>query len=577
MKNIVLVLRGGLAVIALLLISTGAEAQTPAFDRAVACGSASGFSGAQQVAVDGQGNTLAAGHFTEPVLIGNALLTAAGPSPGPGLTPSDVFVAKLDAAGAYVWAVQAGGALWDYVTGVAADAAGDVYVTGYFESFSMAFGNLTLYNSSAAGEAYVAKLSGATGQWLWARRCGGVGPDVAAAVAVSAQGEVYVAGNTGGVADFGPITVNSVGQAIGFVAKLSPAGAWLWARPAGSGLFALSGLVLDAQNDIYLAGTFASPSVTFSATTLTTQPRPLNSSNFCRDLFVAKVTNAGVWQWATQGGAGTPNMVSLAGLAKDGLGHLYVAGSYGWQSARIGGVVLPNQSAVINNPGAPLGQVSYGSDAYVARLNAGTGAWEWAVRAGGGQNDDIEALAADAQGRVYVAGGYANGFANPLPGGGQAGLAQLDGATGAWRWARPRVPSVGVQHLALDGAGRVTVAGWFTSPTVAFGPVTLAHVGGPGGSTGYLARLGAGPLAAHPAAARADGLVVWPNPGGPGPVWVQGPAPGQVVQVLDALGRIVAIGQMPARGPLALPLPAALSAGLYLVRSAGQVQRLVIE
>lgn len=96
--------------------------------------------------------------------------------------------------------------------------------------------------------------------------------------------------------------------------------------------------------------------------------------------------------------------------------------------------------------------------------------------------------------------------------------------------------------------------------------------------TGFLARMTAGPLTVatgldQPTAS----LEVWPNPSQHGTVWVLGPPPGQRVQVLDALGRKVSIGQMPATGPLALALPAALPAGVYVVRSATQVRRLVIE
>ena len=70
---------------------------------------------------------------------------------------------------------------------------------------------------------------------------------------------------------------------------------------------------------------------------------------------------------------------------------------------------------------------------------------------------------------------------------------------------------------------------------------------------------------------------MWPNPAGGGAVWVQGPNPGQAVRVLDALGRRVGSGRMPASGPLRLALPAALPPGLYVVQGAGQAQRLVVE
>jgi hypothetical protein len=59
-------------------------------------------------------------------------------------------------------------------------------------------------------------------------------------------------------------------------------------------------------------------------------------------------------------------------------------------------------------------------------------------------------------------------------------------------------------------------------------------------------------------------------------VWVQGPAPGQPVEVFDALGRVVSRGKMPASGALRLDLPAGAAPGLYLVRGGGQARRLII-
>jgi hypothetical protein len=401
------------------------------------------------------------------------------------------------------------------------------------------------------------------------------------------MGEVYVAGfMAGGPTDYGPYILPANGRAYLFVAKLNTAGTWLWARQtATGGSPGLSGMALDAQNNIYLAGTFQAGTVTFGTSTLTTRtPRTATTypSSAGSDLFVAKLTDAGSWLWAIQGDPNGENMVDPPVLAFDGTGHLYVGGAYGWLSARIGGIILPNLSTVNTAPQAPIGQVSYWEDAYVARLNTISGTWEWAIRAGGTQEDGVGAIAADGQGRVYVAGasGYytsaSNGFANPLAGGGRVNLGQLNGSTGAWQWTLLQ-PNAFVQQVALDGAGRVCTGGSFTGATASFGSIALVQQGGPSGTTGYIARMGAGPLATHVASAAQAAFVVWPNPAGRGAVWVQGPAPGQDVQVLDALGRVVGVGHMPLIGPLNLALPATISAGLYVVRSGGQSRQLVVE
>ena len=229
--------------------------------------------------------------------------------------------------------------------------------------------------------------------------------------------------------------------------------------------------------------------------------------------------------------------------------------------------MLPNLSQVQPpyNPQAPPNPNYYYTDAFVSRVNAATGAWEWAVRYGGALDEAANGLLLDGQGHLLMFVDFLLG-----PNNGQQ-LGQFDQATGAWQagWTLPARA-----RAVLDAQNRLNLIGSIGVTPTTFGGLTLQPEG-PTRGTGYLARLGALPLAARPALGAAAGLQVWPNPAGEGVVWVQGPAAGQAVQVLDVLGRAVAQGRMPAAGPLALPL--ALPAGVYVVRAAGQARRLVVE
>ncbi len=326
-----------------------------------------------------------------------------------------------------------------------------------------------------------------------------------------------------------------------------------------------------------LAGSFGGPTATFGTFTLSTQGISGSpAATYGHDLFVAKVNDAGSFAWAVQGDALTHyNLAGASYLATDGAGYLYVTGSYTSTQARIGPAVLPNLSVQKPIPTPPPSTPytnNYYSDAFVARLNATTGAWDWAVRQGGAYDDVAAQVAVVAPGRVYALGV----FAASAPGPPSTQLALLDAATGAWRATENLGPSsLQVHDLALDGAGRLHLAGAFYGASAQFGTLSLAQAG-PGLSTGFLARLGAGPLATAPAAAAGPRLEVWPNPAGGGAVWVRG-VPGQPVQLLDVLGWALAGGRLPAGGVLAWALPPALPPGLYLVRSAGQVRRLVVE
>lgn len=562
-------------------------AQALSFDRAAACVSGSGnapaYWGPDRQVMDAQGNTYVVGRFNGTITLGSTTLSATQTPPN-RTGPSDSFVAKLDATGAYQWAVQLGDGQTAYIAGLAVDAAGDVYVTGSFDSYTLRLGTggALLFNSSASGEAFVAKLSGTTRQWLWARRAGGTELDSFSNIVLGTAGDLYIIGGSASqVADYGPftLTATATGPYVGVVlARLSRAGTWLSVRVLTDAAVGISSILVGPQRELYLAGSFQSPSVRLGGTTLSTQVVPGTPGGDAYDLFVAKMDSAGALQWAVQGDAVThQNMARLSQMVSDGAGHLYVTGSYTNRSARIGGTVLPNLSTMRPQPN-PLPPVPYTNwyyaDAFVARLDAGTGAWDWAVRRGGAYEEVAANVAADAQGRVYVVGRF-NGLAQ---GEGETGLAQLDGATGAWRSTQPLAPSTlpfAVHELTLDGQGRLCMTGGFYGASASFGALSVTGAGA-GLSTGFLARLGAGPLATHAGGRGVPGLEVWPNPSGGGVVSVRG-VPGQPVQLLDVLGRALASGRLSGGGVLALPLPAGLPAGVYLVRSAGQVRRLVVE
>ncbi|UOQ75106.1 T9SS type A sorting domain-containing protein [Hymenobacter cellulosilyticus] len=75
---------------------------------------------------------------------------------------------------------------------------------------------------------------------------------------------------------------------------------------------------------------------------------------------------------------------------------------------------------------------------------------------------------------------------------------------------------------------------------------------------------------------KAPQLTVWPNPLRE-KLQVTGLAPGQRVEILDALGRVMAGGIMPLAGPLSLPLPVPLPAGVYIVRGQGKTCKVVVQ
>jgi hypothetical protein len=157
--------------------------------RAMGGATAPGVDTGRDVAVDAAGNVLTTGYFTSPADFGPFVLDT-------GVNGNQaVFVSRLDAAGNFVWArplaADADGA------GVAADAAGSVYVTG----------------QSDGGNIFLAKF-GADGRPLGESTIGGTGTDAGWAIAVQPQGTIYLTGTYSGPVDFGGVTL---GPANGFL------------------------------------------------------------------------------------------------------------------------------------------------------------------------------------------------------------------------------------------------------------------------------------------------------------------------------------------------------------------------
>ena len=89
----------------------------------------------ERIDTDPSGDIIVTGRFAGSATFGDTTLVAAG--------ARDMFVAKYDDAGDFLWAAQAGGTglTWGY--GIATDGSGNSIVTGEF-SDTATFGDTTL-------------------------------------------------------------------------------------------------------------------------------------------------------------------------------------------------------------------------------------------------------------------------------------------------------------------------------------------------------------------------------------------------------------------------------------------------
>jgi hypothetical protein len=115
----------------------------------------SGTDEASGICIDPNGYAYLAGSFNSATLaFGSSLLSNQG--------NMNLFIAEFDYAGNPVWAESAGGSAYDYGTCAFADASGNAYLGGNFESSSVSFGTTPLFFSGTSNM-YVAKVSGVTG------------------------------------------------------------------------------------------------------------------------------------------------------------------------------------------------------------------------------------------------------------------------------------------------------------------------------------------------------------------------------------------------------------------------------
>lgn len=216
------------------------------------------------IALDDTGNVYVTGRFT-----GTVDFDPSGGVANLSSTPSngiDMYVAKYDPNGNYVWAVNVGGSSGNTIGNDIVTLNGSIiYVTGITSgNVDMDPGSSTAnLQSSGLNDAFILKL-GSSGNYGWAVHINGPGEDAGTALAVDGSGNVYLTGNYSGTADFDPdnsstVNITAAGNKDGFFAKFNANGEFQWARSIGGlGNDLPNDISLGANNDVYIVGTFES-------------------------------------------------------------------------------------------------------------------------------------------------------------------------------------------------------------------------------------------------------------------------------------------------------------------------------
>jgi len=355
------------------------------------------------VGVDAAGNIYVAGSTSSTDFVGTIAPGGVQSSNGGAY---DGFVAKIDPTGTtLLYSTYLGGSGVDEVEGIAVDAAGNAYLTGYTLSSDFPGVTATSLQSSTGGgrDAFVVKLSPSGAAFLYATYLGGSGSDFGESIAIDASGNAYVTGSTGST-DFPGVVATSLqpanagGAADAFVTKINATGSAIVYSTylGGSGDDESNHIAVDAAGEAVIAGGTCSSAFPVTAGSLATVSPGSDCGSFLYDAFVAKLNPLGTALVYSTFLGGEANDVARA-LDVDAAGNAYVTGFT--DSSNFTGVTAGSFQPV--NPG--------GYAAFLTKINAAGSAAVYSTFLGGGGTFGW-GIAVDAAADAFVTGGTVDGY-----------------------------------------------------------------------------------------------------------------------------------------------------------------------
>lgn len=374
--------------LSLFLINTPAFAQD--FQFATSFGSTSEDSG-EDLVVDSQGNVIITGLFAgtvdfDPSSGGTFNMTSAGQDDG--------FVAKYDANGNFIWAVQFGGSSSDFGHGISVDLNDNIIVTGSFEGtadFLPASGGPT-FVSQGAKDIFILKLD-PNGALDWVEAMGGSDDDNGHDIDVDGAGNIHLAGAFSETVDFDPgagtHNLTSDGNLDLFLARYDPDGNFLWAFNGEGGIAnqRIWSVNADDAGNSYVSGWFKNnPDM---------DPGPgtfLLPNEGLADGYLGKYNANGDLEWVFNFGSASRDQGMKHSI--DAAGNVYIGGFF--------------RNTVDFDPGAGelLLTATGTQDAFLAKYNT-DGEVQWAFgleNAGGQENSQGLSTTTDANGNTSITG-----------------------------------------------------------------------------------------------------------------------------------------------------------------------------
>jgi hypothetical protein len=361
-------------------------------------------------------------------------------------------------APSWPWAKNAGGSGTDFGHGTCADAAGNTFVTGGYNSSAISFGTSSFTNSD--GYDFFLTKYDASGAVVWSKTASGSSNDIGYAVALDPSGNIYVVGSSNSATlTFGTTILHLAGYDDIFVVKYDASGNLLWAKSAGGSANDVGqGISVDGTGNIYITGYFESTSMTIGSSTL--------SNTGTDNIFIAKYDASGTPVWAKKAGASGSDRGNA--ISTDAAGNSYITGSFTSTSCPFGAISL-------NNSG--------GLDMFFTKYDA-AGNVKWARKSTGVSNEAGSGVSLDAYGLPHLLGNYNSSTMTlgsitlTLVSYDDAFVAKYDTA-GTVLWANTaggNKNDIGT-GIGVDADGSTLIAGYFASASMAFGSTSIANIG----------------------------------------------------------------------------------------------------
>jgi hypothetical protein len=370
-----------------------------------------------------------------------------------GFGSKDIFVAKIDSAGNWIWASGAGSSSSEDVYGMDVDASGNTFITGtYIKAFNIGSSTLT---ATTDRDIYIAKIN-SSGVWQWGISSNGPGTDYSYSIGVDNSGNIYISGGFEQSQTFGTITVQSLSGRNGFIAKSNSSGTWQWVKTlAGNSTVDCLSIAVLSNGVCYATGIF-NDNIIFGNDTLT--------SKGGSDIFIGKITTNGVWNYY-YANSGVAGLIYSEDAVTDKNGNIIVTGYF------YGNVLFGNDTLKSNGS----------SDIFIAKMNQ-TGTWLWAKSAGSKGIDEAKSVCTDSSENIYITGIFDKdiNFGSDLlvnQGLSDIFIVKLS-KNGEWIWAK----SAGgggtdiSRSIEYDKSGSIVIAGLFQN-SINFENFTLNSAG----------------------------------------------------------------------------------------------------